>query len=154
MCKESIMNHPAERNRESDDKAAREPETGQPGGKRHVVRGSSLRSLSRPAPQCCMVRIRGNRRCGAPALANGRCRRHGGKNTWNHEFERLRVERSTGAPYRPFWGNALDAAIVAYRTQQRLLPLVEALTQRSQLDLDPGVPRPGAPASNTHTSPT
>lgn len=153
-CKESSMKHPAERNMASYDPAAWNPETSQAGGERRTVRRSSLRSLSRPVQQCCMVRIRGNRKCGAPALANGKCRRHGGKNTWDHELKRLCAERSAGVPYRPFWGNALEAAIVACRTQQRLLPLVEAQTRRSQLDPDQGVLCPGAPASDTCTQPT
>lgn len=153
MCRDSIMKQPAERKMASDDQAAREPETRLAAGERQILRRSRLRSLSRPAPQSCMVRIRGNRKCGAPALANGRCRRHGGKNTWDHELKRLCAERSARAPYRPFWGNALDAAIVAYRTQQRLLPLVEALARRSQLDPDQGIPGPGAPASEPWTSP-
>jgi hypothetical protein len=147
------MNHPAERNIESDDQVALDSASGRDADG-HVVRRSSLRSLSRPVPQCCMTRTRGNRRCGAPALANGKCRRHGGKNPRAPKPERLRAERSAGAPYRALLGNALGAAIVACRTQQRLLPLVEALTRRSQLDPDQGVLRPGAPASDPCTSPT
>jgi hypothetical protein len=147
------MNHPAARNPESDDQAALDSGSGGDADE-HVVRRSSLRSLSRPLSQCCMTRTRGNRRCGAPALANGKCRRHGGKNPRDPALERLRVEHSPGAPYRALLGNALGAAIVACRTQQRLLPLVEALTQRSQLDQEQGILRPGAPASDPFTSPT
>ena len=145
------MKHPAERYIASDNQAVWKPETSHAGDERRVVRRSSLRSLSRPVPQCCMVRIRGSRRCGAPALANGKCRRHGGKNTWDHELKHLCAERSAGAAHRPFWGNALDAAIVACRTQQRLLPLVKALTGRAQLDPDQGVVGPVAPASDACT---
>jgi hypothetical protein len=148
------MNHAVERDMEPDDQATREQETGHKLSERSIVHGSSLRSLSRPPQQCCMVRVRGNRMCGAPALANGKCRRHGGKNPLDHQFRRLHAEHSAGAPYRPFWGNALDAAIMACRTQQRLLPLVEALTQPSQLYPDQGVLRPGAPASDACMSPT
>ncbi len=145
------MNYPAEGSIASDDQAAWKPETSHARKERRVVRRTSLRSLSCPAPQCCMVRIRGNRKCGAPALANGKCRRHGGKNTWDHELKRPCAEPLAGAPYRPFRGNALDAAIVACRTQQRLLPLVETLTRGSQLDPDQGVVIAVAPASEACT---
>lgn len=87
-------------------------------------------------------------------MVNGKCRRHGGKNIWDHEPGRLHLERPAPAPYRPFRGNALDTAIVAYRTQQRLQPLVAELSRRSRFDPDQGVLRAGTPASDACTLPT
>jgi hypothetical protein len=73
-------------------------------------------------------------------MANGWCRQHGGKTVSSRHCKHPHINQIVRAGHYGANGCALNDAVVAYRTQQRLERLVEAVSQRSELDPDQGVP--------------
>lgn len=85
------------------------------------------------APRCG-ARNRAGLLCRAPAMANGRCRSHGGKSTGPKTeagLQRLRLGRTKHGFYGAE-GRAFRSAIAALRSQHRLLRLVTALRRSDQ----------------------
>lgn len=103
-------------------------------------------SMYCPTSSRCMIRVRGGRLCGAPAMANGRCRQHGGKMTPDQHSKRPRIEHIIRAGLFGTNGCALNDAVVAYRTQKRLERLVDIASRRSALDPDHGALGSAEPA--------
>ena len=102
-------------------------------------------SMYCPIMSRCMIRIRGGRLCGAPAMANGRCRQHGGKMVPDQHSKRPHIEQIIRAGLFGTNGSALNDAVVAYRTQKRLERLVDIVSRRSGLAPDQGAPGPAEP---------
>jgi hypothetical protein len=102
-------------------------------------------SMYWPTMSRCMIRLRGGRLCGAPAMVNGRCRQHGGKTVPDQHYNRPHIERIIRIGHFGTNGCALNDAVVAYRTQQRLKRLVDIASRRSELDPDQGAPEPTKP---------
>ncbi len=102
-------------------------------------------SLYWPTMSRCMIRMRGGRLCGAPAMINGRCRQHGGRMEPDQHCNRPHIEQIIRAGHFGTNGCALNDAVVAYRTQRRLKRLVDVASRRSDFDPDQGAPEPAEP---------
>ena len=111
---------------------------------------SILFKAVRPSLYClatlrCMSRVRGGRLCGAPAMANRRCRQHGGRMMLDQHSRHLHITQIVRTGLFGTNGCALNDAVVAYRTQRRLARLVDITCQRSGLDPDQGASGPSEP---------
>ena len=82
--------------------------------------------LSLVSPSRCGAPTYGGRKCNGPAMANGRCPRHGGKGAGAAAEDQPRLARSIYGFYGAE-GCAMRDAAEAARTQPRLFRLVEAL---------------------------
>lgn len=119
------------------------------------LRNGNPRGNPNAAPRCGACNRAGNP-CRAPAMANGRCRRHGGKSTGpttDDGVKRLRLARTVHGFYG-IEGLALRESIAALRTQHRLLRLVNAPCHSQKFDPDHGEAAQTDTASDPCNPPT